>query len=75
MCVDSRKYLMVMLDLANGLCTSNLMNMIVHHINDATGYDVLADIKIIKSHNYKTVMLYREKWIVTANDMFEQHSL
>ena len=72
MCVDSRNYLMVMLALANGLRTSNLMNMTVQHVNDATGHDVLPNVKIIKSRDYKTVMLYGEKWIVTANDMFQQ---
>ena len=72
MCVDSHNYLMVMLALANGLRTSNLMNMTVQHVNDATGHDVLPNVKIIKSRDYKTVMLYGEKWIVTANDMFQQ---
>ena len=57
MCVDSRNYLMVMLALANGLRSSNLMNMTVQHVSDATGHDVLPNVKIIKSREYKAVML------------------
>lgn len=67
-----RNHLMVMLCLGNALRASNLINITMQDIDDATENEEFGGALTISSEFYKTSMLYGEKIILFPKAIFSQ---
>ena len=72
MITDFRDYLMATLCIGNGLRPSNLMNLRIcdiENVSDAEGY---VGHKVFTNDMYKTSTIYGEKFIVVAEEVYNQ---
>ena len=58
---DMRNYLMTMISIGNTTRCSNLMNMTIEHLEDATDDIEYKNMKCVASRLYKTSLIYGKK--------------
>ena len=70
--IQARDHLQTVLAISNGLRPSNLMNLTIRNIRDATTDDAYPGFQIITNYEYKTSTIYGEKFIVVTHETYGQ---
>jgi len=70
--ISFRDYLITTLCIGNGLRPSNLMNLRNIDVFDATDAEGYVGQKVISNSTYKTSTIYGEKFIVVAQQLYDQ---
>ena len=71
-CINFRDYLITSLVIGNGLRASNILELRIKDVDNATVAEGYEGHKIITNNKYKTSTIYGEKFVVVSDSLYNQ---